>query len=99
MFALFNIYLNLAIRFTIACRIISKVIQASDGKPLFDGLNHRLATKIVPTLGKTGILNGLIISHIACFDSIKISTLKYLFAGVVALFLLGLKDKIIVFGH
>lgn len=96
MLAHLNIFLSLAISFTIAYFVIPKVIKVSKLKQLFDVPNHRSAAKkIVPSLGGIGILAGFFIGTIISSGSININVLKYLYAGVVVMFFIGLKDDLI----
>lgn len=91
-----NIFLSLAISFTIAYFVIPKIIKVSTIKNLFDVPNHRSAAKkVVPTLGGIAILAGFTIGTIISSDSFNINVLKYLYAGTIAMFLIGLKDDII----
>src|ERR1035437_6072960 len=91
-----NIFLSLAISFTIVFFVIPKIITVSKIKNLFDVPNHRSAAKqIVPTLGGISIFAGFIISLILASNSLNIDELKYMFAALVAMFFIGLKDDII----
>lgn len=91
-----NVFLSLAISFTIAYFVIPKIIKVSRLKNLFDVPNHRSAAKkIVPTLGGIAILVGFLIGNIVSSDTLNINALKYLYAGIIVMFLIGLKDDII----
>lgn len=91
-----NIFLSLAISFTIVFFIIPKIIKVSKIKKLFDVPNHRSAAKqVVPTLGGISIFAGFTISMILASNSFNIDELKYMFAGIVTMFFVGLKDDII----
>jgi len=92
----FNIFLSLAISFTIVFFVIPKIIKVSIIKNLFDVPNHRSAAKqIVPTLGGISIFAGFIISLILASNSLNIDDLKYMFVAVIVMFFIGLKDDII----
>jgi len=92
----FNIFLCLAISFTIVFFLIPKIIKVSKIKKLFDIPNHRSASKIiVPTLGGISIFAGFIISLIIASNSFNIDELKYMCAGLIAMFILGIKDDLI----
>lgn len=96
MFEPLNIFLSLAISFTITFFVIPKIIKVSTIKNLFDVPNHRSAArKIVPTLGGIGIMAGFFIGTILSSDSFNINALKYLYAGIIVMFLMGLKDDLI----
>ena len=91
-----NIFLSLAISFTIVFFVIPKIIKVSKIKHLFDVPNHRSAAKhLVPTLGGISIFAGFFISIIIASNSFNIDELKYMLAGIIAMFFIGLKDDII----
>ena len=91
-----SVFLSLAISFTIVFFVVPKIIKVSKIKKLFDVPNHRSASRqIVPTLGGIAILSGFIISIIVSSNDFNIDELKYMFAGVTAMFMIGLKDDII----
>lgn len=91
-----NIFLSLAISFSIAYFIIPKIILVSKTKKLFDVPNHRSAAKhIVPTLGGIAIFAGFRLSQVVALNSYNTNELKYLSAGILVMFLIGLKDDII----
>lgn len=90
------IFLSLAISFTIVYFVIPKIIKVSKIKKFFDVPNHRSAAKhIVPTLGGIAIYAGFRLGQILSLNSFNTNELKYLSAGVLVMFLLGLKDDII----
>jgi len=91
-----NIFLSLALSFSIVYFIIPKIIKVSKIKKLFDVPNHRSAAKhIVPTLGGIAIFAGFRLSQVISLNSFNTNDLKYLSAGVLVMFLIGLKDDII----
>jgi len=92
----FNVFLSLAISFTIVYFVIPKIIKVSRIKKLFDVPNHRSASqKVVPTLGGISILAGFTISLIISSNNFNIDELKHLIAGILIMFVIGLKDDII----
>lgn len=96
MLAQFNIFLSLTISFTIVYFMIPKIIKVSTIKKLFDVPNHRSAAKhVVPTLGGIAILAGFAISTIVSSNNFNINDLKYLYVGIISMFMIGLKDDII----
>lgn len=96
MLAQFNIFLSLTLSFTIVYFVIPKIIKVSTLKNLFDVPNHRSAAKkVVPTLGGIAILAGFFLGTIVSLNSFNINQLKYLYAGIFTMFLIGLKDDII----
>ncbi|HAH22511.1 MAG TPA: undecaprenyl/decaprenyl-phosphate alpha-N-acetylglucosaminyl 1-phosphate transferase [Prolixibacteraceae bacterium] len=91
-----NIFLSFVISFTIVFFVIPKIIDVSRIKKLFDVPNHRSAAKqIVPTLGGIAIYAGFRLSQIVSLDSFNTNELKYMSAGVMVMFLMGLNDDII----
>jgi len=91
-----NIFLSLAISFTIVFFAIPTIIKISIEKKLFDVPNHRSATKhIVPTLGGIAIYAGFRTSQIISLDSFNTSELKYMSLGALCMFFIGLKDDIL----
>lgn len=91
-----NIFLSLAISFTIAYFIIPKIIKVSRLRNLFDVPNHRSAAKkIVPTLGGIAIMAGLIIGTVLSSNNYNINELRYLLVAIITMFIIGLKDDII----
>ena len=91
-----NIFISLALSFTIVYFVIPKIIKVSKIIKLYDVPNQRSAAKqIVPTLGGIAIFAGFIISTIVSSNGFSINELKYMFVGVTVMFLIGLKDDII----
>jgi len=96
MFSQLNIFLSLTISFSIVYFVIPKIIKVSRIKKLFDVPNHRSAAKqVVPTLGGIAILAGFAISTIVSSNNYNIDELKYLYVGIITMFMIGLKDDII----
>jgi len=92
----FDIIISLTLSFLIVYLIIPKIIKVSNIKKLFDVPNHRSAAKhVVPTLGGIAILAGFSISTIVASNSLNINELKQMFAAVIAMFLIGLRDDLI----
>jgi UDP-GlcNAc:undecaprenyl-phosphate/decaprenyl-phosphate GlcNAc-1-phosphate transferase len=91
-----NIFLSLAISFSIVYFVIPKIVKISKIKRLFDVPNHRSAAKeIVPTLGGIAILSGFAISLMIASNNYNINDQKYMFVSVIVMFLIGVKDDII----
>lgn len=91
-----NLFLSLALSFTIVYFVIPKVVKVSHIKNLFDIPNHRSAAKkAIPRLGGVSILAGFTISLIISADNYNINQLKYMFAGLMLMFLIGIKDDFI----
>ncbi len=76
---------------------IPPIVRVSNAKHLFDKPNHRKLNKVViPTLGGVGIFIGLSLSFII-FSKLGLNNeIKYIFAAVIMLFFIGLKDDILV---
>ena len=88
-----NTFLSLAISFTIVYFVIPKIIKVSRIKKLFDVPNHRSAAKqVVPRLGGISILAGFTIGLIISSDNYNIDELKHLIAGILVMFVIGLKE-------
>ena len=91
-----NIFISLALSFTIVYFVIPKIIKVSKIKKLYDVPNHRSAAKqIVPTLGGIAIFAGFRLGQIISLNNYNTTELKYLSAGVLIMFFIGLKDDII----
>ncbi len=91
-----KIFLSLILSFTIAHIIIPKIVKVAHIKNLFDIPNHRSAAKkATPRLGGFALLGGFLIGFIVAADSFNIDPLKYMFAGIIAMFLIGIKDDFI----
>jgi UDP-N-acetylmuramyl pentapeptide phosphotransferase/UDP-N-acetylglucosamine-1-phosphate transferase len=92
----FTVFLSLALSFTIVYFVIPKIIRVSRIRHLFDVPNHRsAATQATPTLGGIAIFAGFTVSLILASTSYNIDELKYMFAGVIAMLLIGIKDDLI----
>ncbi|RKD88192.1 MraY family glycosyltransferase [Mangrovibacterium diazotrophicum] len=75
---------------------IPPIIKVSKEKDLFDEPNHRKLNKIViPNLGGVAIFIGATLSSIIFFPPAIPHNIQYLFAGMVLMLFVGLKDDII----
>lgn len=91
-----EIFISLALSFTITFFMIPIIIKISRAKHLFDEPNHRSAAKEpVPTLGGIAIMAGFFIAMIVSTDHFNINEFKYCFVAVLVLFLVGIKDDLI----
>lgn len=91
-----NIFLSLAISFSIVYFVIPKIVKISRIIKLFDVPNHRSAAKqIVPTLGGIAILAGFAIGVMISSNNFNINELKYMFVSTIVMFLIGMNDDII----
>ena len=76
---------------------IPPIIRVSKEKHLFDELNNRKVHKTrIPTLGGVAIFIGLAISLLLTINGFDFMNMKYLLAGVIMVFFIGLKDDIMV---
>jgi UDP-GlcNAc:undecaprenyl-phosphate/decaprenyl-phosphate GlcNAc-1-phosphate transferase len=91
-----DLFLSLALSFTIAFLLIPKIIQVSITKKLFDVPNHRSAAKhVVPTLGGIAIFAGFRIAQVISLNNFDVNELKYLSISVIAMLFVGLMDDLV----
>ena len=93
-------YLSILFAFTVSFLItlitIPPVIRVSKEKNLFDEPNHRKLNKtVIPNLGGVSIFIGATLSSIMFMPKIMTHNIQYLFAGLVLMLFVGLKDDII----
>jgi UDP-N-acetylmuramyl pentapeptide phosphotransferase/UDP-N-acetylglucosamine-1-phosphate transferase len=89
----------LAFVFSFAITFISipSIIQVAKVKHLFDEPDKRkLHKSVVPTLGGLAIFAGITIATFLFCDVAKFPHLQYIFAAMIILFFLGIKDDIII---
>lgn len=92
----FTVFLSLSLSFTIVSFVIPKIIRVSRIRHLFDVPNHRsAATQVTPTLGGIAIFAGFTVSLILASTNYNLDELKYMFGGVIAMLLIGIKDDLI----
>lgn len=83
--------------FIIAYISIPSIINVAREKGLYDVPNSRTSHKHkTPTLGGIAIFSGFIISALAFSNSINMPEGQYLVLGIIIMFLLGLKDDILI---
>lgn len=76
---------------------IPPIIRVSKAKHLFDEINKRKVHKSqIPSLGGVAIFIGLVISLLLTINGFDFLKMKYLLAGVIMVFFIGLKDDIMV---
>lgn len=91
--SIFYSLLGFLIGFGLVCFSIPPIIRVSFAKHLYDIPNERKASKaVVPTLGGVSIFIGFILSTIIASDGYNFGELKYLFAALIIMFFVGLKD-------
>jgi len=93
----FYILQSLLIGFVIVSYFIPKIIFISREKKLFDIPNERSANKkITPHLGGIAIFAGFYVSLIVTLNSFDIQLVSSLLLASVVMFLIGLKDDLMV---
>jgi len=84
--------------FALTYLVIPPIVRVSNVKQLFDVPNERKLNKVmVPTLGGVAIFIGLLLtSTVLMRNDNPDSGLRYLFAGVIIMFFVGLKDDLVI---
>ena len=76
---------------------IPSIIKVAELKQLFDEPNERTVhDRSIPTLGGMAIFSGFTVSVLFFSDISLIPELKYVLAGTIVLFFVGIKDDILV---
>lgn len=76
---------------------VPPIIRTAKAKGLFEPFEERkIHTKIVPPLGGVAIFIAFVLSTIICTDGFNFTSLKYIIAGVIILFFIGLKDDLMI---
>ncbi|MFV0376239.1 MAG: glycosyltransferase family 4 protein [Mangrovibacterium sp.] len=93
----FTILLNLVVSFMLAYFAIPSVVRVSNTKHLFDVPDHRKLNKVVvPTLGGIAIFIGFTLSTLIFTEGRADFNYRYLFAALIMMFFIGIKDDIMV---
>ncbi|WP_372773843.1 glycosyltransferase family 4 protein [Mangrovibacterium sp.] len=93
----FTILLNLLTSFTLAYFAIPSIVKISHSKSLFDVPDQRKLNKVVvPTLGGVSIFLGLVLSSLIFMNGTGGFGFRYLFAALVMMFFIGMKDDLII---
>ncbi len=83
--------------FLIAYLSIPSIINVAREKGLYDVPNNRTSHKQkTPTLGGIAIFAGFIIASLTFVNPLNISESQYLILGIIIMFLVGLKDDILI---
>jgi UDP-GlcNAc:undecaprenyl-phosphate/decaprenyl-phosphate GlcNAc-1-phosphate transferase len=91
-----NILLAIVVAYVIAYLSIPSIVTVAREKKLIDKPNHRTSHyKDVPTLGGIAIFAALIVSQCIFINVGGCADLKYIIAGMVLVFFIGLKDDIL----
>jgi UDP-N-acetylmuramyl pentapeptide phosphotransferase/UDP-N-acetylglucosamine-1-phosphate transferase len=94
---LFYIVCTITISFFITYVCIPPIVRISQEKKLFDVPNSRKLNKtVIPTLGGVSIFIGITLSSILFIGQIEFPEFRYIFAALIMLFFIGLKDDILI---
>jgi UDP-N-acetylmuramyl pentapeptide phosphotransferase/UDP-N-acetylglucosamine-1-phosphate transferase len=92
-----DVLLTGSVSFIITFLAIPIVLQIAEEKKLFDVPDERKIHKVpVPSLGGVGIFGGFLLASLLSISSRQNSEFQYFFAAAVIIFLLGLKDDLVV---
>lgn len=92
-----TILLNLLTSFMLAYFTIPSIVRISNTKHLFDVPDHRKLNKVVvPTLGGVAIFLGFVLSTLLFLSNQTEFNFRYLFAALIMMFFIGIKDDIMV---
>lgn len=76
---------------------IPSIVKVAELKHLFDEPGDRTVhTKSTPTLGGLAIFSGLTVSSLFFSNMSEIPELKFIIAGIIILFFVGIKDDILI---
>lgn len=96
-FPVWNIAICFLFAFTITYIVIPSIVKFSKEKFLFDSPNERKShTSAIPTLGGSAVFLGMIIPVTLFGETDFDHSFKYLIAGLLILFFIGVKDDILV---
>ncbi len=91
-----KLILGLAVSFIITFYGIPAVVRLAEAKSLFDLPNGRTSHTVpTPRLGGTMIFAGVVLSSVLFTSFFTAYELKYIIAGMIILFFLGVKDDIV----
>lgn len=83
--------------FLITFLVIPSIVNVSNARKLFDEPNQRRLNKVViPTMGGIAIFIGFTISSILFLEKGSPHELRYLFAAMIMMLFIGIKDDILV---
>ncbi|QIA08554.1 MraY family glycosyltransferase [Draconibacterium halophilum] len=87
----------LILGFLIVLVAVPPIIRTAKAKHLFEPFEERkVHTKVVPPLGGVAIFIGFTISAIFATDGLEFDALKYIIAGIIFMFFIGLKDDLMI---
>lgn len=91
------VLVSILVAFVLTTVSIPPIIRVSNAKHLFDEIDRRKVHKSkIPTLGGAAIFMGLIISTLVAENGFELAQIKYLLAGIILVFFIGLKDDILI---
>lgn len=94
---LLNIFAAITASFLLTYLSIPPIVRISNEKHLFDEPNSRKLNKTaIPTLGGVSIFIGVSLGATLFLGSLHFFELRYIFAALIMLFFIGLKDDILV---
>lgn len=92
-----SIILNVLLAFSITFLSLPVIIEVAKTKNLYDEPNGRkVHSTITPTLGGLGIFAGFLLSTLLCAVPSNDGILQYVFAAVMIIFFIGIKDDILI---
>ncbi|WP_297090112.1 MraY family glycosyltransferase [uncultured Draconibacterium sp.] len=87
----------LILSFSLVLVVVPPIIRTAKAKHLFEPFEERkVHTQVVPPLGGVAIFIGFIMSSIIATDGLRFESFKYIIAGVILMFFIGLKDDLMV---
>ncbi|WP_321345714.1 MraY family glycosyltransferase [uncultured Draconibacterium sp.] len=87
----------LALSFVLVIIAVPPIINIAKAKHLFEPFEERkVHTQIVPPLGGVAIFIGFTLSTIFATDGLRLDSLKYIYAAVLLMFFIGLKDDLMI---
>ena len=91
-----SILISIISSFIITYLTIPQIVHVTREKKIFDEPNPRKVNKeVIPTLGGIGIFLGFTISSMLMLQKQVLPEIRYIYAAVVIMFFLGLKDDMI----
>jgi len=92
-----SLFFNIITSFILTYVVIPPIVKVSNVKNLMDVPDHRKLNKaVVPTLGGIAIFIGLNLSSLLFMPTETAVELRFLFAAIILMFFIGLKDDILI---
>lgn len=87
----------LILGFLLVLIAVPPIIRVAKAKHLFEPFEERkVHTEVVPPLGGVAIFIGFTLSAIFATDGLEFDSLKYIIAGIILMFFVGLKDDLMI---